>query len=85
VIIMKMDREQFFNSIVDLYLVCQAADSKRNPNGWTHPAMASFAGCQKFDDMFRAMVDCGLLSAAQRHALYEMIISRMLYDEPDDG
>jgi hypothetical protein len=79
----KMTREDFFNSLVDLYLVCQdSASGARNPNAWTCPAMANVAGCHQLDDMIRAMVECGLLDPAQRERLYEMILSRMLYDPP---
>lgn len=67
-----MSKQEFLTMWAAMYRVASASDSLMK-EGWAHPDMAGFAGCQPLDYMMRGLVASGVVTDAERLAIYDTL------------
>ena len=70
-----MTKAEFLASMAKLYRFCNAQDHADAPEraDWTVPEMAGTAGCAKFDQMLRELVQRGVLTEAEHQTFIDTI------------
>lgn len=69
-----MTKAQFLAHVAAIYRLGNLSDSDSPDRAdWTRPEMAAGACCGALDDMLRAMVECGALTADEKQELYDTL------------
>lgn len=67
-----MTKQQFFEHFKAMYRVGNRSDADEHEE-WTKADMAGFACCRMLDEMSRNMVKSGIITDAERQAIYDCL------------